>query len=142
MIKDIQSYLKVNKLSSISYKVCNDLVFLPYSKELDEILKPYGIDYQNYDIVVNNHKLPTYYTAYKILQDKRTKPKRITNLAPIYKIGECLITLEKGNLVLCSREVNFSIGEDSPKTRTIAYIAGLLYDYRLIQTIVTDIVSE
>lgn len=142
MIKDIQTYLKVKKLSSIIYRVCNNFILFPYSIDLDKILKPYDLEYQNKDIVVKNHNLPNYYTAYSILPDKRTKPKRVTDLTSIYKVGECIITLEKGNLVLCSRKYNVTIDVDSPKTRTIAYIAALLYDYEVIHTRLTDIVSE
>ena len=115
---------------------------MPYSKELDEVLKPYDIEYQDNDILVKNHGLPTHYTAYSILPDKRTKPKRVTDLTPIYKVGECLINLEEGNLILSSRENDRKIGADSPKTRTVAYIAGLLYHYMLIQTKLTDMASE
>lgn len=125
MIKDIQTYLQVNKLPSITYKVCDKLILTPYSKDLDEVLKPYNIEYQNKDIVVKNHNLPTYYTAYRILRDKRTKPKRITDLAPVYKVGDCLITIQEGNLFLCSREAIVEIGVDSPNSRTIAYIVAI-----------------
>lgn len=125
MIKDIQTYLQVNKLPSITYKVCDKLILMPYSKDLDEVLKPYNIEYQNKDIVVKNHNLPTYYTAYKILRDKRTKPKRITDLAPVYKVGYCLITIQEGNLFLCSREAIVEIGVDSPNSRAIAYIVAI-----------------
>ena len=123
MRKVIQDYLKSEKLPSIGYVVVKNEVLLPYVERLESCLK--GQQFGN-KLAVSNHDLPDYYTAYRILPDKRTKPVRVLNQTVVYKVGTCIVSLISGNIVVYPKGgLIVEIGPDNPGNREAAYILGL-----------------
>lgn len=127
MIKVVQDYLKAKCLADISYVVCQNDIMFPYSKDLSDHLSGYTTARLGNKLVVEgSHDLPTYYMAYQIKADKRYKPVRIVNQTVVYKIGDTIISLVGGKVVMCPKGGLLSvIGEDSPEVREVAYTLAL-----------------
>lgn len=125
MRKVIQDYLKSEKLPDIGYVIVKNEILLPYVERLESCLK--GQKFGN-KLAVANHDLPNYYTAYRILPDKRTKPIRVLNQTVVYRVGTCIISLISGKIVVYPKGgLIVEIGPDNPGNREAAYILGLTY---------------
>lgn len=128
LIKTIQDYLKSKTLADIRYVVCREEIMLPYSESLMAYLSDYTPLPLGKKLVVANHGLPDYYTAYAIKADKRTKAQRVLSMTVVYKIGDCIISLIGGQVVVYPKGgALIDIGEDNPETRETAYTVSLMY---------------
>jgi hypothetical protein len=127
MIKIIQDYIKDKGLAELSYVVCHDEVMFPYSKDLSDHLSGYSTTRLSNKLVIEgDHGLPTYYMTYQIKSDKRYKPVRVLNQTVVYKIGDTIISLVGGKVVMYPKGGLLTVlGEDSPETREVAYTLAL-----------------
>ena len=131
--KVIQDYLKSEKLQDIGYVVCNNEVMLPFISSLESWLDGYSTHRYGNKLVVSDHDLPDYYTAYRILSDKRTKPIRVMTQAVVYKISTCIIGLLDGTIIAYpENQLLVDIGPDNPDNRETAYILGVTYGQKTV----------
>lgn len=126
--KVIQDFLKSKKLIDIGYVVCGNEVMLPYIEDLEAYLKGYSTQRYENKLILAEHNLPVFFTAYRIQSDKRTKPVRVLSQTIVYRIGTCIISLINGNIMVYPKgELIVKVGPDNPDNREAAYLLGLTY---------------